>query len=187
MSLLNVRPSESSGHQLLYDYRAGGVSDGDEDQSSDVAVLDWQFVVPDQITTASNRSGELIFDETERLVRHQSQSTIQLLSSLLALKDDWNGYGSPAPNSVAHQNARRVLEELHQRGRNPARIAPSADGGIEVYLSRGARYCSIECFNDGTIVGGASDRGGRIETWSSSAERAELDPRIQESLDFLDG
>lgn len=187
MTPLNVRPSESSGHQLLYDYRVGGVSDGDEDQSSDVAVLDWRFFVPDQITTASNRSGELIFDETERLVRHQSQSTIQLLSSLLALKDDWNGYGSPAPNSVAHQNARRVIEELHQLGRSSDRIAPSADGGIEIYLSRNKNYCSIECFNDGTIVGGTSDRAGRIQTWSSSTEASELGPRIQESLDFVNG
>jgi len=191
MTLARTEPrSESSVHQHLYhldEWVESRLGDAQPAENPNLKLGNWTFVFRDCQTTDSNPPGEWIRVEATNLARHESTSSASSLNKLRGLEDNWNGYGSPVPNAAALENAQRVVELLHHEGRAPSRLAPSADGGVEVYLSRGTRYCSIECSNDGTIVGGVSDRQGHIQTWSSLIESSELITRIRESLDFVDG
>ncbi len=47
----------------------------------------------------------------------------------------------------------------------PDKILPLADGGVALVYSRGSLYGSIECFNDGEVAAGISNRSDVHEAW----------------------
>ncbi len=53
-----------------------------------------------------------------------------------------------------------VLEEIL-----PQRVAPLADGGVALVYSRGSLYASFECFNDGEVTAGTSNRSDDHRAW----------------------
>ena len=75
-------------------------------------------------------------------------------------RDNWDGYGAPAPNRVAIRAAQRVLDALKQAGLKPGGVVPSAEGGVGIFFSRDHCYADFECFNDGDVLVGMSDRSG---------------------------
>jgi len=74
------------------------------------------------------------------------------LRSIRDLQDDWNGYGSKAPNSIALINSQTVLDILHQMNFPPMAIAPSAEDGIAISFAKANKNAIIECYNDGDIL-----------------------------------
>ena len=82
------------------------------------------------------------------------------LDQMRRVHNNWDSYGAPAPNRVAIQAAQRVLDALQHAGLKPDRIVPSAEGGVGIVFFRGDRYADFECFNDGGVLIGMSDRTG---------------------------
>lgn len=118
---------------------------------------------------------------------HQDYSRFhEDIARLRQLKANWNGYGSESPNAVAAEHARRILDELSLHAREPDRIVASAENGIGVYITGRAKYAIIECFNDGDIVVGVSDRRGHIRNWNLPPEPAEIKQSLEEILVDLD-
>jgi len=74
------------------------------------------------------------------------------LKSLRNLQDDWNGYGSYAPNSIALINSQTVLDILHKMNFPPMAIAPSAEDGVAISFAKANKNAIIECYNDGDIL-----------------------------------
>jgi hypothetical protein len=73
------------------------------------------------------------------------------LKSLRSLQDDWNGYGSSAPNDIALINSQTVLDILHEMNFPPITIVPSAEDGIAISFANHNNNAVIECYNDGDI------------------------------------
>lgn len=109
------------------------------------------------------------------------------LEELRRLEPDWNGYGSMPPNARAEAYARDILLELHKLNRIPERVVASADDGVGIYITSGKKYAMIECYNDGGIVIGVSDREGDIRNWEILPESHIIRTGLEEALVFLDG
>jgi hypothetical protein len=108
------------------------------------------------------------------------------LKSFRTLKDNWNGYGSSAPNSIALINSQTVLDILHQMNFPPMAIAPSAEDGIAISFTKANKNAIIECYNDGDILA-ITYKGAKelelMEIGDSTSEIAEaLDRRIYNFL-----
>ena len=79
---------------------------------------------------------------------------------LQTISEGWDGYDAPAPNLAAIDGARRVLDQAFSNGHLPARILPSAEGGVfMVFSSRG----NIEIFNDGSTLAAMFDHA--LQVW----------------------
>jgi hypothetical protein len=107
------------------------------------------------------------------------------LKSLRSLKDDWNGYGSLAPNSIAFINSQTVLGILHQMNFSPMAIAPSAEDGIAISFAKANKNAIIECYNDGDILAityKGDEEPKLMEIGDSTSEIAEALDRIYNFL-----
>lgn len=93
------------------------------------------------------------------------QKSVEELKAARTVRDDWNGYGSRAPNSTALYWAEEILTCLWELDLKPAHISPSADDGIALAFVRPGRYADIECFNSGEILGVVSDREEEVNVW----------------------
>src|ERR1700722_7664527 len=70
-------------------------------------------------------------------------------------------YGAEGPRQEAIFWASQVLSRLEDDMMRPSRIVASADGGVAVCFVKGDLYAHIECFNDGMILGAASNQVDR--------------------------
>ncbi len=75
------------------------------------------------------------------------------VNSLRNLQDDWNSYGSAAPNTKARFWARRVLHELAHLNFAPLTVTASSDEGVAIFFRSRDKRASIECLNNGEILG----------------------------------
>ena len=123
----------------------------------------------------------------EQLADDNSAQFYKQLDELDALEPDWNGYGSMPPNATAIEHSRVVLECLDDLGHVPSRVVASADDGVGIYITRGARYAVLECMNDGDVVVGTSDRQGNIATRETGSTVPDIRRALEEILAFLDG
>lgn len=85
-----------------------------------------------------------------RTALHEAEARIR---SLAGMKDDWDGYGAPAPNGTAFVHLHRILDLMEPSDFHSATILPSAEGGLGICFVHGNRYADIECLNDGEIIG----------------------------------
>jgi hypothetical protein len=72
------------------------------------------------------------------------------IDQLEKLKDGWDSYSAPAPQSAAIENAKSLVAEAEQLDVEPERIEPSAMGGVGVTFSAAGREVVIEFYNKGT-------------------------------------
>ncbi len=79
---------------------------------------------------------------------HRLRELERQLAALRDTPNDWDGYGSPAPNSIAIETAGVVLRSVVASGFAPKRVVVSADGGIGIAL--GSRS-TLEVNNDGEV------------------------------------
>jgi hypothetical protein len=101
------------------------------------------------------------------------------------LKNNWDGYGAHVPNETARAAATAVLDCLFARAVEPARIVPTAEGGIGLSFSgKNRRYADIECFNSGEILAVTSDRISEPTVWAVDVE-ASLDETVERILTFI--
>jgi hypothetical protein len=64
----------------------------------------------------------------------------------------WDTYGGDPPNEMARTIAANVLTLLEAEALPPARLLPSAEGGIAISFVEGARRAEIETYNTGEII-----------------------------------
>lgn len=74
------------------------------------------------------------------------------LKELEKYQDNWDSYGAPAPNQIAFDMAKKILDLSIAKNFISMRIAPSVEGGIALGYKNEDRYADFECFNDGDIV-----------------------------------
>lgn len=81
------------------------------------------------------------------------QRTYSKLFDLVNLKSNWDSYGAPSPNSVAFDNALRILKFIKLSDLEVLSVVPSAEGGVALCFKSGERYADVETLNDGSIIG----------------------------------
>ena len=86
------------------------------------------------------------------------------LAPLFNLSDNWNGYGSEAPNALSLHNAALFLDLLRFIGAWPESISASAEGGVALLFVRGNRSLLVEVYNDGGLchIEYAADGAGGV-------------------------
>jgi hypothetical protein len=90
------------------------------------------------------------------------------------------------PNAKAVENSKIFLAALEARDCSPARLALSAEGGVAfLFFGTTGRYASLECLNDGTMIGGISDRKAVPEVWEFSLEDASIDDTVRRVKAFI--
>lgn len=102
------------------------------------------------------------------------------------LARDWDSYGAEPPANCAIASARLACEVLHEIGFEPARIAPSAEGGVGICFLNGDKYADIECFNTGEILAVISDRRDRREVWSVAPNKRDIEEVLDRIRAFID-
>ncbi len=90
---------------------------------------------------------------------------VACLSDLRQLRPGWNTYDAEPPSTVALTTALWVLRSLHLVGFLPDKILPLADGGVALVFNRGSLYANVECFNDGEVAAGISNRSDYHDAW----------------------
>ena len=95
------------------------------------------------------------------------------LKQLESLGDGWNRYDSESPNADSCRNTQLILQILADRGLQPTRVDPSAEGGICISFFEEDRYADIECFNTGEILA-AIRFHSNVDVWELKSVRAVL-------------
>jgi hypothetical protein len=92
--------------------------------------------MPEKPTALNTSCGELPF--------------LAILDSFSKLKNGWNSYSSPAPTTLAIENAKMLVSEACANDTIPERVEPSAIGGVGVTFSAESREVVVEFYNNGT-------------------------------------
>jgi hypothetical protein len=87
------------------------------------------------------------------------------LRNTTTLADGWDTYQAEAPNAIAHDLAQRVLTTLEGAWLAPARVLPSAEGGIAISFVAGDRRAEIEVYNTGEVVAATYSSRGEPAVW----------------------
>jgi hypothetical protein len=107
------------------------------------------------------------------------------LKSFRSLKNDWNGYGSLAPNNIAITNSQTVLDILHQMNFSPMAIAPSAEDGIAISFCKGKKRAIIECYNDGNIAAAMYEIDSEPIVWNVGISEEDIKESVNRIYDFI--
>ena len=110
------------------------------------------------------------------------QNQLRLLRNL---HDDWNGYGSKAPNSIALINSQTVLDILHQINFPPMAIASSAEDGIAISFCKGKKRAIIECYNDGNIAAAMYKIDSEPLVWNVGISEEDIKESVNRIYDFI--
>lgn len=68
------------------------------------------------------------------------------------LSEDWDSYGAPIPTPATTRSAEQALEKFRSSLLLPETVAPSAEGGVAIYFSRGSQKAFIEFLNEGDVL-----------------------------------
>jgi hypothetical protein len=146
-------------------------------------IIIWEFA------KLSDSSVHGWIDVRSQQIRMWRQSWLQTLeaklSSMRTLSDNWNGYGSAAPNKDAFRNAEDLIMVLHQKGLEPSRIAPSAEEGIALTFMSGQKRAIIECYNNGGITAAVFQKGMQSEVWTLGTSTQDLEEAVDRIFAYL--
>ena len=107
------------------------------------------------------------------------------LKSFRSLKDDWNGYGSLAPNNIAIRNSQTVLDILHVLNYSPSSVLPSAEDGIAISFCNGKKRAIIECYNDGNIAAAIYEIDSEPLVWNVGISEEDIKESVNRIYDFI--
>lgn len=97
-----------------------------------------------------------------------------LLSALVGLKDNWDGYDSPAPSRMALQTAAVIDTVLSEISIVPDRVAASVVGGVGITIVGDSGELYIECSNSGACTAAVSLDDGTCRAMAVDPTRATL-------------
>ena len=85
-------------------------------------------------------------------IKRRFESHREQLDLTALLKENWNTYDSEQPNALARTITSNVLSLLEDELLAPARLSPSADGGIALSFVENKNRAIIEVYNSGEIA-----------------------------------
>lgn len=91
------------------------------------------------------------------LALSRASELLKAIECLKSLPVGWSPHDSDPPNKVAINTSRTVVNALVDINIIPAKVVPSAEGGVGIVIERGDRYANVECFNDGDVTAGFTD------------------------------
>ncbi len=111
------------------------------------------------------------------------------LDDLRSLPDNWNGYGSAAPNATAFHTVDEILFVLHEMELRlePKAAAPSAEDGIALLFSEEDKEALIECSNEGEVAAIVYRRGKDSLAWTIGDSRDEIREALQRIDAYIHG
>jgi len=110
------------------------------------------------------------------------------LRKIAGLKDGWDSYTAPKPAPAAIAAAGLYLSTLDLLAWEPARVEPSAMGGVGVTHRQGSRKVYIEFYNNGTVhalFSDRSDHGPKMETKPVVADVPSFYQFIRQAREYL--
>jgi len=87
---------------------------------------------------------------SQPMSRPSVPSLAEAIDSFTDLGERWDSYSAPPPSRQAAENAKALVLAAAAGGFTPARVEPSAMGGIGVTFSHGSREAVVEFYNNGT-------------------------------------
>jgi hypothetical protein len=138
-------------------------------------------------STVHDKDVAYIFVENSNVNRGPSWISLfqKQLKSMRNLQNDWNGYGSSAPNSIAIRNSQTVLDILHILNFSPISIVPSAEDGIAISFAKGKKRAIIESYNDGNIAAAKYEIDGEPLVWNVGISEEDIKESINRIYDFI--
>jgi len=109
------------------------------------------------------------------------------LYSLRGLPNNWNGYGSAAPNSIAIRYAQDILDILYENDFSPDEIFPSSEEGVALFLKKGRKHSVIECYNDGNILSIQYEDNGSPKLLDIGSSLNEIREALDSIFGFING
>lgn len=143
---------------------------------------------PNDFSTSDERDTRYIFPESGdvyRVVISWISKFQNQLNSLRKIQNNWNGYGSSAPNSIAIRNSQTFLDTLHILNFSPSSIVPSAEDGIAISFAKGKRRAIVECYNDGNIVAAKYEIDSEPLVWNVGISEEDIKESINQIYDFI--
>lgn len=188
-----------NGQELLYSYDISSskpsrepVLYGEKDLIRDIVMDDItvSFKINDLNPTATIGlaiSKVVDRDMTGRLVTNivPMKSPEQPLDEMRRLPDNWNGYGSAAPNSIAFRTVEDVLFILHQMDFWPTQLEPSAEEGISLSFHSADKYAILECYNDGKICAAIYESDQEPQVWEVGNSIEEIRLSLDQINEFV--
>lgn len=89
---------------------------------------------------------------TQKRASHWIQTILDRFGSISELTDDWDGYGSPAPETQTLIAALEVLRQFMPASVATPSVAPTTTGGIQFEWHQGGWDIEIEVFPDGRAI-----------------------------------
>jgi hypothetical protein len=83
------------------------------------------------------------------------------------LGPNWDTHGAEPPSVPAREITSRVLSELERELIAPARLSPSAEGGIGLVFLNKNRRAMIEIYNNGEIAAVTYSNGDQPRVWET--------------------
>ena len=105
-------------------------------------------------------------ESSQQRARRATESYPEL-GALRGLAPGWDTYDAEPPNDHALAGAETVLEAARGVGMIPAKLLPSAEGGVGIVFLAGGKQAHVECLNDGEIVFSTVNcSDGSIRAWA---------------------
>ncbi len=114
-------------------------------------------------------------------------SVAERLKSMRNLRDNWDGFGSTAPNAMALRVACDVLLALHEDALTPTEIGPSVEEGVTLSFVNGDRYAFLEIYNDGDIAVGYFEGDNDPKTYEFDDSFEQIKQASLKVLEFING
>jgi hypothetical protein len=107
------------------------------------------------------------------------------LQSTASLSDNWNTYGSEAPNQIARKLASTILQGLEKESLAPSSLLPSGEGGITISFVSGVKRAVLETYNTGEVVGAKYSAAEQPEVWEFELTESRLLDAIEQIRVYL--
>jgi hypothetical protein len=146
------------------------------------------YVVTPTTASSSKSYSPSVLDNSIRTIFPTSFDIFQQqLDRLKNLNDDWNGYGSAAPNYDAISTAQNIIDELREMDFVPENVASSSEGGVGISFLKGGKRALIECYNDGEIASITFEGEKEPTIWEISNGRLEIRNALDRIYEFING
>lgn len=101
-------------------------------------------------------------------------AVVNRIEAMSKLTDDWDGYGSPAPEEQTLITSLRVLSQFMPTSVVAPAVAPTTTGGVQFEWHQGGWDIEVEVFPDGRAVAWGENQGTQ-ETFYGSVEESRED------------
>jgi hypothetical protein len=107
------------------------------------------------------------------------------LDEIKKLPDNWNGYETSAPNSLAFHTVEEISLILHEMDFWPTQLNPSAEEGMSLTFYNNGKYGVLECYNDGNLCAAIYERDQEPNVWEVDNSVDEIELALDRINEFV--